>query len=95
MNKSKAKNVLDAQKRLILQDWMKKVKRSGFVNMQTVDDIRQRATADLGISISPSHIRKNAILLNIRLPRSHKNNTSTGECLITCTCGRKFKIIEA
>ena len=90
-----AKNVLDAQKRFILQDWIKKVKRSGFVDMQTVEDIRQHATTDLGFPISPVHIRTNARILDIRLPRSHKNrNTlSIGIGSFSCTCGRKYKIV--
>lgn len=97
-----AKNVLTAERRLQLQEWIKKVKRSGFVNVGCIEDGCRIASTDLGFPISPAHIRKNAALLDIRLPRSHRSNRDDkiekldkkGQVRksFMCPCGRRYSM---
>lgn len=97
-----AKNVLTIEKRFQLQEYLKKAKRMGFVNMNCVEDICNTASTYFGFPISPVHIRKNALLLGIQLPRKRKNGKDNGsEGLnkqgnirksFTCPCGRRYSM---
>ena len=83
-----AKNVLTAEKRLRLQQWIKHAHKSGPMKSGTSMDYSRQATDELGFPVSPSHIRNNAHILNIHLPRSHKNHHSGTGTTFICTCGR-------
>lgn len=91
-----AKNQLNFTQRFELQNWMKKMAHTGFNGAQSTDEIVIMATAALIFPVVRSHIIRNAILLNIRLPRSHKGSNSSTRFAVrksfTCECGRSYSV---
>ena len=91
-----AKNQFSAEKRLQFQTWLKVQSKLGFINLHGIGDICTLGTTELGFPVGPSHVRTNARILNIRLPRSHKdihiNNVKATRKSFTCECGKRYSV---
>lgn len=91
-----AKNQLNFTQRFELQNWIKKMSHAGFDGAQNIDEIIKMATTAMGYLVVKSHIRRNAALLNIRLPRSHKEHSGSTRFAVrksfTCECGRSYSV---
>jgi len=91
-----AKNQLNSAVRFMLQDWLRKHNKVGFEGCKNIIDVTRLASIELNIpTLAISHIRTNARILNVRLPRSYKNHRveeQDSKRSFMCTCGRKIEV---
>lgn len=87
------RNQLNAEERYKLQHWLVTKAKVGFEGLNNAEEISTRASTELGFIVPTTSTRANAMIVHVKLPRSHTNGTNMQVMKFSCVCGRKYNVV--